>query len=463
MLEESLRRQVLDHALSALGDKAMFDTWIRNLSFLPSGEQQFRVPVANVYLLDEYRRNYTQLLQDAFLAVNGKPAEILFVVDPATAPVPGAPSAEDASAPITSRAPEALSAVVAPVAVPQPPKLGPALNADYDFEQFVVGPCNRLAHAVAMAVAESPAKAYNPLFIHGAVGLGKTHLLQAVCWAIARRHPASRIEYLPCESFVNSYVSAMKKQQLEGFRNYLRNVDVFAVDDIHFLRGKEGSQEEIFHTFNALHMAHKQMLFSSDSRPQDIPTLEERLVSRFNWGMVTRLDAPSFEVRMAIVKMKMEAHQVPITDELAQYVANLYSTNMRDLHSAAAKISARAKLTGHAVDQVLIDEALSDSLPTPAASVNFQDIITAVCRYFHLRPQDIQSPRKVRSVAMPRQVAMYLMKQHSPLSLEEIGAFFGGKDHSTVIHAVNKIKAKMETDRQFKLAIEHISSQLLGK
>ncbi len=453
---------MFSHAAAQLGDKATFDTWIRQLSFVPGKGNEVCVPVSNVYLADEYRRSYKHILEEAFLQAGGKYVEISFIVDPLL-PSPS-------SVPVPEGAPQETSAQGLPRLAPthatqlaSSKRLGPFLNPEYSFDQFIVGPCNRLAHAAAMAVAENPFKAYNPLFVHGAVGLGKTHLLQAVCFALMQRFPHYKVEYLPCETFVNAYVSAVKKQQLEEFRGHLRNLDVLAIDDIRFLRGKEGSQEETFHTFNALHAAQKQMLFSSDSKPEDVPTLEDRLVNRFNWGMVARLDAPSFEVRMAIIKTKTAARGFPLSDELAEHVANVITTNMRDLHGAAAKIAVRASLTGHPIDKGLIDEALSDSIRTPVSSVSFNDILTAVCRYFNLPVHEIESARKVRSVALPRQVAMYLLKQLTSNTLEEIGALFGGKDHSTVLHAINKIRSKTETDIQFKLMIEQLTSQLAGR
>ena len=313
------------------------------------------------------------------------------------------------------------------------------LNDRHTFENFVVGPCNRFGHAAAMGAGESPGKTYNPFFLHGRVGVGKTHLLQAVCFAILERFPQSRILYLSCETFVNHFINALENGDLTEFRNKYRNVDVLVVDDIHLLANKERTQEEFFHTFNTLYNANKQIVLSSDSPPKDIPTLQERLVSRFKWGMVTEIEPPCYETRMAIVKRKSRERGCEIPDDVSQLIAEHVTKNVRELEGAVTRLLGYSSLTGRPITFALAREALQDVFQVRKGLPSMNDIITTVTDRYGVKLSDLQSKRRTNSITYPRQVAMYLARQITKHSLEEIGGFFGGRDHSTVLHAVNKI------------------------
>ncbi|MDP6955667.1 MAG: chromosomal replication initiator protein DnaA, partial [Planctomycetota bacterium] len=329
----------------------------------------------------------------------------------------------------------------------------------YTFDNFVVGPCNRFAHAASVGVGEAPGTNYNPFFLHGSVGLGKTHLLQSMCWSLLEREPNTRILYLSCETFVNHFISALEDGDLQAFRHKYRNVDVLVVDDIHILANKERTQEEFFHTFNTLYNAGKQIVLSSDSPPRDIPTLQERLVSRFKWGLVTEIEAPCYETRMAILKRKSRDRGTELPDDVAQLLAENVESNIRELEGAVTRLMGFASLSGQAVTPELARQALSDLFPATIGAPTIHDILSLVTEHFSVRLADLQSRRRTQSIVLPRQVAMYLARKITPLSLEEIGSYFGGRDHSTVLHAVNKVSGTLERDP----AMARLAESLLGR
>ncbi|MCS7033406.1 MAG: chromosomal replication initiator protein DnaA, partial [Phycisphaerae bacterium] len=313
------------------------------------------------------------------------------------------------------------------------------LNPDYTFDQFVTGPCNRLAQAAALAVADKPGSAYNPLFIHGGVGLGKTHLLQAVCQKVLENQPSARILYLSCDSFINQFINAVEHGDMNGFRHRYRNVDLLVIDDIHFLAGRDRTQEEFFHTFNTLYQNHKQIILSADAAPSEIPELEERLVSRFNWGLVARIDKPCYETRCAILKKKARIRGVELPDDVLCYVAARVENNTRELEGAITKLQGMSLLTGGRIDMETAKSALGEIATPEQRRVTIQQICEAVTRYYNVRLSDLQSKRRHKSIAFPRQVCMFLARRHTRYSLEEIGGYFGGRDHTTVMHAVRTI------------------------
>ena len=315
----------------------------------------------------------------------------------------------------------------------------------YTFDNFVVGPCNRFAHAAAVGAAEAPGKAYNPFFLHGSVGLGKTHLLQSLCFALLERNPKTRILYLSCETFVNHFISALENGDLQKFRNKYRNVDVLVVDDIHVLANKERTQEEFFHTFNTLYQSGKQIVLSSDSPPKDIPTLQERLVSRFKWGLVTEIEPPCYETRMAILKRKSRERGREIPDDVARLLAERIDSNIRELEGAVTKLIGYAGLAGQPVSVELAREAMRDLFAVRKGQPSMEDIIGLITEHFGIKLSELQSKKRTNAIAYPRQVAMYLARQITRHSLEEIGGFFGGRDHSTVIYAVEKVGARAES------------------
>jgi len=334
------------------------------------------------------------------------------------------------------------------------------LNSKYTFDTFVVGPCNRFGHAAAMGAGEAPGKSYNPFFLHGRVGVGKTHLLQAVCFSVLERWPETRILYLSCETFVNHFISALENGDMAEFRNKYRNVDVLVVDDIHLLANKERTQEEFFHTFNTLYNAGKQIVLSSDSPPKDIPTLQERLVSRFKWGMVTEIEPPCYETRMAIVKRKSRdrGHEVP--DDVAQLIAEHIDQNVRELEGAVTRLIGYSSLTGRPITLELAREALADVFQVRRGVPTMDDIISVVTEYFSVKLTELQSKKRTKSIAFPRQIAMYLARKITRHSLGEIGGFFGGRDHSTVLYAINRIATAITQDEETRAQVDGMLDRL---
>ncbi|MEE9310957.1 MAG: chromosomal replication initiator protein DnaA, partial [Planctomycetota bacterium] len=334
--------------------------------------------------------------------------------------------------------------------------LQPAL----DFGSFVVGPSNQLAAAACSAVAENPGKAYNPLFIHGAVGLGKTHLLNAVARKLHGRF--KNIRFISCEEFVNSFVKALKDGDVETMRRDLRSSDLLIIDDIHFLAGKEQTQEEFFHTFNHMYQQGKQIVLSSDSLPRDIPNLEDRLISRFHWGLAVKIEPPCTETRMAIVRKKAEARGFDLPSDVVGFLADNIVTNVRELEGAVVQLTALSTMSEKPITLPLAHEALrhlvkAKPIPTRIAP---DDIIEVVCEHYNVRLNELLSQRRTKNLAFPRHVAMFLAKELTQLTLTEIGNFFGGRDHSTVLHAINKIKGMRLKDVDLRSEIERFELQL---
>jgi chromosomal replication initiator protein len=334
------------------------------------------------------------------------------------------------------------------------------LNPDYNFENFVVGPCNRLPHAASVAVAGNLGKAYNPLFIHGGVGLGKTHLLQAVCQSVLDRAPASRILYLSCDSFINQFIQAVQHGDMSQFRYRYRHVDVLLIDDIHFLRGHDRTQEEFFHTFNTLYQGNKQIILSADAPPSEIPELEERLVSRFNWGLVARIEKPCYETRVAILQKKANLRGLSLPDDVICYVASKVINNTRELEGAITRIQGMAMLQEGKIDMDLARAALGETGTPEQRRISIQQIIDAVTSYYNVRTSDLQSKKRHKSIAFPRQVCMFLARKHTRYSLEEIGGYFGGRDHTTVLHAVRTVDHDIKNDPEVAEQLTHIQNQL---
>jgi chromosomal replication initiator protein len=335
------------------------------------------------------------------------------------------------------------------------------LNPDYAFDTFITGPCNRLAHAASVAVSEQPGKAYNPLFIHGGVGLGKTHLLQATCQKLLETNPDAQIMYLSCDSFINQFMAAVEAGQMNEFRYRYRQVDVLVIDDIHFLGGRERSQEEFFHTFNTLYQQHKQIILSADCPPSEIPELEDRLVSRFNWGLVARVDKPCYETRVAILRRKARLRGLELPEDVVCYVAARIENNTRELEGAITKLQGMSLLSGGLIDLDLAKQALGDATQPEQKRITIQQILDAVTKYYGVRLSDLQSKKRNKSIAFPRQVCMYLARKHTRYSLEEIGGYFGGRDHTTVLHGVRTVTADMENDREIAHQVGQIDGELV--
>ena len=332
----------------------------------------------------------------------------------------------------------------------------PSPGDNYTFDAFVVGPSNRLAHAACVAASESPGHAYNPLFLHGSVGLGKTHLLQAVCHELSRRDPAAKTLFLTCEAFIHHFIQAVESGDLYNFRYRYRHVDLLIIDDIHFLAERESSQEEFFYTFNTLYQAHKQIILSADSAPNQIPFLEERLISRFNWGLVARIDRPSYETRVAIVHKKARLRGLEVPDDAVCLIAAKTTSNTRELEGALTKVAGWAAINGGVITLELAKQALADSEGGQTREVSVQQIFDAVTSRFNVRLADLQGEKRTKSVTYPRQICMYLVRQLTRHSLEEIGGYFGGRDHTTVLHAVKTIDQQRRYDARLQALLEEI-------
>ena len=331
------------------------------------------------------------------------------------------------------------------------------LNSRYTFENFVVGSGNRHAHAYSLAVANAPAKTYNPLFIYGGVGLGKTHLIQAICHQIKNSVPSGiKISYISSEKFTNELIDAIQHHSTASFRQKYRNADVLVIDDIHFIAGKESTQEEFFHTFNTLYDAHKQIVFSSDRPPKEIANLQERLVSRFGWGLTTDIQPPDLETRVAILKKKIEREPVSVPDDVIFFIAQLIKTNIRELEGALIRTIAYSLLEEEPVTLQLTKEVLKDLLKEPKKLITVDFIQRCVVEEFSVTLQDLKTKRRNKQIVWPRQIAMYLSRVLTDLSLPEIGEAFGGKDHTTVLHSYNKIKEDALRNPELKERLEKV-------
>ncbi|KXZ40762.1 chromosomal replication initiator protein [Alkalithermobacter thermoalcaliphilus JW-YL-7 = DSM 7308] len=339
----------------------------------------------------------------------------------------------------------------------------PNLNPKYVFDTFVIGNSNRFAHAACVAVAEAPAKAYNPLFIYGGVGLGKTHLMHAIGHHILSLNKNAKVVYVSSETFTNELINSIKDDRNEEFRNKYRKVDVLLVDDIQFIAGKERTQEEFFHTFNALHEANKQIIISSDRTPKEIPTLEDRLRSRFEMGLITDIQPPDFETRMAILRKKAQDENLDIPNEVTAYIAKNIKSNIRELEGALTRVVAYSSLTNRSITYDLAMEALKDIVSSSKPrEITVKFIKEKVAEYLNVKMEDFDSKKRTRAIAYPRQIAMYLCRELTDLSLPKIGEEFGGRDHTTVIHAHEKISNDIKTNSELKEKIDRIIRDLKG-
>ena len=460
----------LQGAIRTRVQREQFETWFRRAALTRADAEIVRLAVQNTFTRDWLRSHYSGQLEQAVEAVFGGPRELQFEVAPELIIDRGEdPAAEEVvDAPPPRRAP--ASAPVAPFPVSPGQRAGDSppgllwdsdiqLNEQYRFDNFVVGPCNRFAHAAAVGVSEAPGKAYNPLFLHGNVGLGKTHLLQSMCHALLVRATAFKILYLSCETFVNHFISALEDGNLATFRHKYRNVDMLVVDDIHILANKERTQEEFFHTFNTLYNAGKQIVLSSDSPPKEIPTLQERLVSRFKWGLVTEIEQPCYETRMAILKRKSKDRGRELPDDVARLLAEHIDTNIRELEGATTRLIGYSTLSKQQITTDLAREVLRDVFNVVHSQPSLEQVVRVVTSHFNVKLTDLQSRKRHNAIAYPRQVAMFLARKITRHSLQEIGGFFGGRDHSTVLYAVEKIQVLSREDPR----IRDLLAELLGQ
>jgi chromosomal replication initiator protein len=330
------------------------------------------------------------------------------------------------------------------------------LNPRYTFESFIVGASNQFAHAAAMAVAEQPSKSYNPLFLYGGVGLGKTHLMQAIGHTLKRRNPSLRLTYISAEKFTNEVIASIRLERMAAFRDRFRNMDVLMVDDIQFIATRERTQEEFFHTFNALYDQQKQIVISSDCPPKEISSIEERLRSRFEWGLIADIQPPDLETKIAILQKKAESERVQVPDDVAEYIARAIKSNVRELEGALIRLMAYASLTGAVINLPTAQQVLKNIIETQDKKVTIEQIQKRVGEHFGLRAQDLKVRSNSKQIAFPRQVAMFLVKQLTSASLPEIGRQFGGKHHTTVLHSINKISNLRQSDKDLNKTINRL-------
>jgi chromosomal replication initiator protein len=401
---------------------------------------------------------YVALLEEAAQRVLGRPIHITFSLGDAPQVHP-VPSLELAAVPVTpTPSPGALSTAGAR-------KPDPGLNSRYTFARFVVGGDNQLAAAASVAVADKPARMYNPLFLYGGVGLGKTHLMHAIGNAILESDPSGRVAYVPSEQFTNDLVTAIQEGKTAEFRRRYRRMDLLLVDDVHFLEGKERTQEEFFHTFNALYDAQKQIVLTSDRPPKEIPGLEERLVSRFEWGLVADIKAPDYETRVAILRKKAADDNLTLDPEVIDFIAQSCTSSVRELEGAVIKLLAYSSLKNLEISVPMAKEALRGSLAqSPAeapARITAQRIQDVVAAHWGIHPSGLASKRRTKDLTVPRQVAMYLIRELLDLPLVQIGYHFGGRDHSTVIHSIRKVEATLEADGEFRETLRKLREKLI--
>lgn len=440
--EESLLRdwqRVLALVQKELSDRS-FETWFFGVRCLAFGPNEIVLAVPDAFYGSWLEEHYHDLLQSTAQEVLGARPRITYRV---VAPPEGRP--EPASCPQ-----EALDAR----------ELG--LNPNYRFENFVVGPGSRFAYAAAWAVAEAPAKNYNPLFIYGRVGLGKTHLMQSVAFEIKRRSPNKKILYVSSEKFTNQLITAIQSKTTQLFRNRFRNLDLLLVDDIHFIAGKESTQEEFFHTFNTLYDSHKQIVISSDRPPRDIPGLEERLVTRFAWGLVTDIQPPDLETRVAILKKKLERHLVRVPEEVLFYIAERIRSNVRELEGALIRLVAFASLGNVGVDLELARRVLGPSFKEEGQKVGIEEIQKRVADFFGLKVGDLRAQRWTKSVAHARRIAIYLVREVTKKSLEEVGNYFGGRDPATILRSYKQVQSQLILDKELKSLLDTFIGGLGG-
>ena len=430
--------KVTNYLKDKLGQAAL-ETWILPLRPKAQDEHRLILQAPDKFFKEWVDKHYKHIIQEAIKESCKQEVAINLEVNPALSQTLTQPKKEDQRV----KAQDSIDYC--------------NLNSRYTFDNFVVGLSNRHAHAYSSAVAESPAKVYNPLFIYGGVGLGKTHLMQAICHHIKNKNLGNlKICYMPSERFTNELIDAIQHHSTAMFRQKYRNVDVLVIDDIHFIAGKESTQEEFFHTFNTLYDAHKQIIISSDRPPKEISNLQDRLVSRFGWGLTIDIQPPDLETRVAILKKKIEREPVSVPDEVIFFIAQLIKTNIRELEGALIRTIAYSLLEEKPITLELTKGVLKDLLKEPKKLITIDFIQRCVAEEFGISLPDLKSRRRHKTIVLPRQVAMYLSRELTDLSLPEVGGFFGGKDHTTVLYAYNKIKENLNKNEVLKDRIDKV-------
>ncbi len=429
-----------------------FETWVRSVSPRTMDDDELSLAVPTEFVRQIIATRYVGLLRDVVSKIAGRPIDIRLDIVAKPLPIPASPEHHPTKLRETGNAPT------------EPSEYLTRLNPRYVFEAFVVGPSNRFAHAACQAVAEMPSRAYNPLFLYGGVGLGKTHLMHAIGHHVLKLSPNARVLYVASEIFTNELINAIRDDKMVSFRQRYRGIDVLLIDDIQFVAGKERTQEEFFHTFEALHGARKQIVITSDRPPKEIPTLEERLRSRFEWGLIADLQQPDMETRTAILAKKAQIENLWVPDEVLQLIATQINSNIRELEGALIRVMAYASVTRQELTPELALEALKDVIPkTVAKPITIRLIQEEVARHYEMRTEEFKAKKRTRAVAYPRQVAMYIAREITDASLPKIGDEFGGRDHTTVMHACEKINRERHADAQLSSMIDSIITRIRSK
>ena len=439
-----LWQQVLSIIQTKLS-KPSFDTWFKATKASFVDDSLLEITAPTTFAAEWLEGRYTKLIRATLFEFLGRQVDVRFSIEE--------PKGAEPQVILPPKA------ATEPVIQEEPHNH--MLNPKYTFDTFVIGVNNRFAHAASLAVAEAPAKAYNPLFLYGGVGLGKTHLMHAIGHYIMDHKPNTRVLYISSEKFTNEFINAIRDNRGESFRTKYRNIDVLLIDDIQFLAGKEQTQEEFFHTFNALHEERKQIVISSDRPPKEIPTLEDRLRSRFEWGLTTDIQPPDLETRIAILRKKAKAENLDIPNEAMIYIANQIDTNIRELEGALIRVVAYSSLINADITSHLAAEALKDIIPSSRPRmVTIQDIQQKVGEFYGLRLEEFKARKRTKAVAFPRQIAMYLSRELTDYSLPKIGEAFGGRDHTTVIHAHEKITNQLKIDQELFKIIQNLTDKI---
>jgi len=425
----------------------IFNAWISQISCVDDALDKFVLEVPDAFFKDWVGEHYIELIQNILRELTGKTLEVELSVNPKLLNMQSEKRLEKYQTRLQKNA---------------HPNLIP-FNPLYIFDTFVVGNSNRFAYAASMAVADSPAKAYNPLFIYGGVGLGKTHLMQAACQSAQKKFPnQNKICYVSSESFTNELIDAITHRTTNNFRQKYRSTDILVIDDIQFIAGKESTQEEFFHTFNALYDNHKQIIISSDRPPKEIPLLEERLISRFGWGLITDIQPPDFELRAAILRKKIEHQPIQISDDIIEFIARTIKNNIRELEGALIRIVAYSQLEEKPLNLDLVKEILKDVIKEGVKTIDIPLIQSKVAEHFGVPLGDLKTNKRQKNIVTPRQIAMFLSRELTNFSLPEIGQSFNGKDHTTVLYSYNKIKKDMAANKTLKNQVNRIIQEIKG-
>ncbi|MFA5147751.1 MAG: chromosomal replication initiator protein DnaA [Candidatus Omnitrophota bacterium] len=443
--------EVWDKAKDLIEEKVnpqTFETWFKPTKGVSISGEALILEVPNSFFKDWLLEHHLELIKATLRNTSGRSLTLDFLYSS---------NEPEKQLPIPQRQPSKTSEKK------QEPSNSPGLNPAYTFDDFVIGPSNKMAHAAAMAVAESPAKAYNPLFIYGKAGMGKTHLMNAIGHCVAAKNPNVKVVYITSEQFTNQLIHAIQNRSTDRFRAKYRSVDVLLIDDVHFIAGKESTQEEFFHTFNTLHDAHKQIVLSSDKPPKEIDGLEERLVSRFEWGLIVSISQPDFETRVAILRQKLKREKIDVPDDVIFYIGEKIKSNIRELEGALKRVVANAVLLKQSVNTELARTVLKDMVKEKESRITAESIFEEVAAYFNVRVSDIKGRRRTKQMVVPRQLSMYLIRKLTDHSLPEIGELCGGRDHTTVMHACESVESDIKKDQKTRDIAGKLASLISGE